>query len=95
MIFQIDKIINPPDYYSEIQIENQKENRMTSRTMTLNENEKTQWREFLQSVISKQLLLTVQFPGGEEVMIQPKPPLKPLPALEGYIPSGWKDAIFQ
>ena len=67
---------------------------MTSKTLTLNEIEKTQLRVILQSVLTKQLLLTVRFPGGEEVIIQPKPPLKPLPVLEGSIPGGWKDAIY-
>jgi hypothetical protein len=67
---------------------------MTSKTLTLDEIEKTQLKDFLQSVLTKQLLLTVQFPGGEEVVIQPKPPLKPLPVLEGYVPAGWKEAIY-
>ncbi len=67
---------------------------MTSKTLTLDEIEKTQLKDFLQSVLTKQLLLTVQFPGGEEVVIQPKPPLKPLPILEGYVPAGWKEAIY-
>jgi hypothetical protein len=68
---------------------------MTSKTLTLNEIEKTQLKDILQSVLTKQLLLTVQFPGGEEVIIQPKPPLKPLPILEGYVPAGWKEAIYE
>jgi hypothetical protein len=67
---------------------------MTSKTLKLNEVEQTQVGEILQSVLTDQLLLTVQFPGGEEVIIQPKPPLKPLPVLEGYVPAGWKEAIY-
>lgn len=67
---------------------------MTSKTLKLNEIEKRRLVDFLQHVLKKQLLLTVQFPGGEEVIIQPKPLLKPLPILEGYVPSGWKDAIY-
>jgi hypothetical protein len=67
---------------------------MTSKTLKLNEIEKRRLVDILQHVLKKQLLLTVQFPGGEEVIIQPKPPLKPLPILEGYVPSGWKDAIY-
>ena len=38
--------------------------------------------------------LTVQFPDGEAVTIQPKPKLQPLPILEGYVPKGWKDEIY-
>ena len=38
--------------------------------------------------------LTVQFPDGEAVTIQPKPKLQPLPILEGYVPEVWKDEIY-
>ena len=38
--------------------------------------------------------LTVQFPDGEAVTLQPKPKLQPLPVLEGYVPKGWKDEIY-
>ncbi|KAM3110762.1 hypothetical protein ACJ2PR_24995 [Phormidesmis sp. 146-33] len=38
--------------------------------------------------------LTVQFPDGEVVTIQPKPKLQPLPVLEGYVSKGWKDEIY-
>lgn len=68
---------------------------MTSKTLKLNEIEKTRLGEILQNVLTKQLLLTVQFPGGEEVIIQPKPPLKPLPILEGYVPADWKEAVYE
>ena len=67
---------------------------MTSKTLTLNEIEQTQLKEILQSVLTKQLRLTVQLPGGEEVIIQPKPSLKPLPVLKGCVPADWKEAIY-
>jgi len=66
----------------------------TVQTLTLAELEKKKLKEILQTVLSKHLTLTVQLPGGEEVIIQPKPPLKPLPVLKGYIPEGWKEAIY-
>jgi hypothetical protein len=28
------------------------------------------------------------------VVIQPAPSLKPLPELEGFVPEGWKDAVY-
>jgi len=40
------------------------------------------------------MLLPFEFPNGDEVIIQPKLPLKPLPILEGYVPEGWKEAIY-
>jgi hypothetical protein len=69
-------------------------NNMTSKTLKLRELEKKKLKEIFQIVLTHQLVLTVQLPDGEEVVIQPKPPLKPLPILEGYIPEGWKEAIY-
>jgi hypothetical protein len=37
--------------------------------------------------------MTVVLEDGDMVVIRPVAPLKPLPALEGYLPEGWKDAI--
>jgi len=67
---------------------------MTSKTLKLNELEKKKLREILQIVSTNQMALIVQLPNGEEVVIQPKPVLKPLPILDGYIPGGWKEAIY-
>ncbi|NJP08788.1 MAG: hypothetical protein HC866_04310 [Leptolyngbyaceae cyanobacterium RU_5_1] len=49
--------------------------------------------EFLSRVLQEGTL-TVQLPNGESVIIQPKPTLKPLPVLNGFVPEGWKDAIY-
>jgi hypothetical protein len=68
---------------------------MTTQTLKLEEIEKRKLKEILQSVLTNNQVLTVQLPSGEEVVIQPKPPLKPLPALEGYVPEGWKEAIYK
>ena len=50
--------------------------------------------EFLGRAALQEDTLTVQFPDGEAVTIQPKPKLQPLPVLEGYVPKGWKDEIY-
>ena len=60
---------------------------MISQTLKLEALEKKKLKEILQAVLTNQTVLTVQFPGGEEIIIQPKPPLKPLPILNGYIPA--------
>ena len=36
-----------------------------------------------------------QAKAGETVAIQPSPRLKPLPILEGFVPDGWKDALYE
>jgi len=50
--------------------------------------------EVLWDVVKSYTHLVVRMPGGEEVVIEPKPSLKPLPVLEGYIPRDWKDAVY-
>ena len=66
----------------------------TTQKLTLAELETRQLREILETVLLKHIALTVQLPDGDEVVIQPKARLKPLPVLNGYIPDGWRDAIY-
>ncbi|MCP4274684.1 MAG: hypothetical protein GY781_22390 [Gammaproteobacteria bacterium] len=68
---------------------------MTTQTLKLEEIEKRELKEILQTVLTKNQVLTVQLPNGDEVIIQPRPPLKPLPVLDGHIPEGWKEAIYK
>jgi hypothetical protein len=67
---------------------------MVTETITLKDIERRSLEEVLREVAEGSINLVVQMPGGEEVVIQPKPRLKPLPVLEGYIPEGWKDAVY-
>jgi hypothetical protein len=66
---------------------------MTYETSTIEELEAKSLKEILRSVLIDQKVLAVQFDGGE-VVIQPKRRLKPLPILDGHIPDGWKEAIY-
>jgi hypothetical protein len=68
---------------------------MTTQTLKLEKIEKRKRKEILQTVLTENQVLTVQLPNGDEVVIQPKPPLKPLPILEGYVSEGWKEAFFK
>ena len=68
---------------------------MTTQILTLNDVKDKTVEELLQSVSTAQQILDIMLPNGEEVVIQPKPPLKQLPILEGYIPTEWKDAIYK
>ena len=63
-------------------------------TLSLAQLKHKSLEEILQSVLNSQQVITVQFPNGAEIIIQPKSKLKPLPILEGYIPEGWKEAIY-
>ncbi|MCP4697847.1 MAG: hypothetical protein GY862_13495 [Gammaproteobacteria bacterium] len=55
-----------------------------------------QWplEETLKGVVTNRQVLIVRFPDGTEVVIRPKLPLKPLPVLKGFVPSGWKNALY-
>lgn len=50
--------------------------------------------EFL-NLLQQQSAIAVQFPNGESLVVQVKPKLATLPVLTGYVPSGWKDAIYE
>ena len=50
--------------------------------------------EFLQ-ILQQLGAIAVQLPDGNAVIVQVQPELPALPILEGYIPTGWKDAIYE
>ena len=67
---------------------------MTERILTLEEVRERTVDELLRQVASEREAVTVVLGDGERVVIQPAPSLKPLPELEGFVPEGWKDAIY-
>jgi hypothetical protein len=62
--------------------------------ITLSELKRRPIEQMLWEVAEGHQVLTVQLPSGAEIIIQLKPALKDLPVLEGYIPQGWKEAIY-
>lgn len=50
--------------------------------------------EVIKTILIDHKPLTIKLSDGEQVIIQPKSMLKPLPVLNGYIPDGWKEAIY-
>ncbi len=67
---------------------------MTLHTSTLEELQERSLEQILESVLKQHEILTVRMPSGQEVVIRPKPTLEPLPTLVGFVPAGWKDAIY-
>jgi len=67
---------------------------MTVRHSGIAELAERPLEEVLREVAMRKEILTVHLPGGEDVVIQPAPKLKPLPVLEGYVPDGWREAIY-
>ena len=68
---------------------------MGDQTLTLDDLREQTLEEVLRRVAKQQQALTVHLPEGETVAIQPFPRLKPLPVLEGFVPEGWKDALYE
>ena len=68
---------------------------MGTEMLTLDDLKEHTLEDVLRRVVRKQEVLTVRLPEGETVALQPSPRLRPLPELEGSVPEGWKDAIYE
>ncbi|HOR00005.1 MAG TPA: hypothetical protein PLJ35_14400 [Anaerolineae bacterium] len=68
---------------------------MANRTIVLDDLRGRSLEEVLRDVVKRQEVLMVRLPEGEMVAIKPSPRLKPLPTLEGSVPEGWKDAVYE
>ena len=63
--------------------------------LTLAEFKQHALEDILNSVWSNRQSLTVQLTTpNAEIVIQPKPQLKPLPVLKGSVPKDWKEGIY-
>jgi hypothetical protein len=74
--------------------ENQESHAVTEQHLTLEQLKGRPLEEVLRSVADRQERVAVALPDGREVVIEPRPLLKPLPELEGHIPEGWKDVLY-
>ncbi len=63
-------------------------------TLTLDQLKSVSLTDFLRLVLEQNRRLEIHMPGGDAVIVQPEVGLIPLPELEGYVPDGWKDAIY-
>ncbi len=68
---------------------------MTNRTLLFEELEEQTLEDVLQDVVRRGESLTIRMPGGDIVAIQPSQRLQDLPVLEGFVPEGWKDAVYE
>lgn len=68
---------------------------MSNRILALDDLNEHTLEDVLREVAEQRQTVTVQLPEGESVIIKPAPRLRPLPVLEGFVPEGWKDAIYQ
>jgi hypothetical protein len=68
---------------------------MSNRILALDDLNEHTLEDVLREVAEQRQTVTVRLPEGESVIIKPAPRLRPLPVLEGFVPEGWKDAIYQ
>jgi len=68
---------------------------MTTRAVALEDVKGRSVEDLLREVAAHREVLTVQLPEGDGVAIQPLPRLRPLPELEGFVPDGWEEAIYE
>jgi hypothetical protein len=66
-----------------------------SRTLTMDEAKSHPLEELLREIDATQVPVRVILEDGHEVEIKPAPTLKPLLTYDGYVPEGWKDAIYE
>jgi len=83
------------EQYKRVGIEQTGRSTMTTRTLVLDDLKGRTLEDLLREVARQHKVLRVRLPEGETVAIQPVPRLKPLPVLEGFVPKGWKDAIYE
>ena len=67
---------------------------MRAHVVTVDARKGRPFEEVIQDIAAQDSTVTVLLPEGKAVVIEPKPRLQPLPAFEGCLPEGWKDAIY-
>ncbi len=68
---------------------------MSSQTLKLETLKDVLLEKIIRQVLEGRQKLTIWVSDKQAVIIEPKPRLKPLSILAGYIPPGWKDAILK
>jgi hypothetical protein len=67
---------------------------MSAQTLTLEAIKDISLEDLLARVLRERQTLTIRVSNDQEIVIAPQQKLKPLPVLDGYVPQGWKDAIY-
>lgn len=67
---------------------------MPTRTLSLEAIKGFSLEELFAWVLQERQTLTIRVSNDQAITIAPQEELKPLPVLDGYIPHGWKDAIY-
>lgn len=68
---------------------------MKVQSFTLAELKKADIEVLIKSIAGTDHVLNIILPDGSELILQSKSVLQPLPVLEGYVPKGWKEALYE
>jgi hypothetical protein len=68
---------------------------MPSETLKLETIKDISLEEIVRRVLKENQVLTIWVSEDEEVVIEPQQKLRPLPVLDGHVPEGWKDAVYE
>jgi plasmid maintenance system antidote protein VapI len=66
---------------------------MPGQILKIEELKDVSVEEVVRQLVDRRDSLTILVSDDEEISMELKPRLKPLPVLEGRIPDGWKEAI--
>ena len=67
---------------------------MSTQILTLEALKDISLEDFFAQVLRERQVLTIRVSNDQEIVISPQQKLEPLPVLDGYIPQGWEDAIY-
>lgn len=67
---------------------------MPTQTLSLEAIKGLSLEDLFAWVLQERQTLTIRLSNDQAIIIAPQEKLKPLPVLDGYIPRGWKDAIY-
>lgn len=67
---------------------------MSAQTLTLEALKGISLEDLFARVLQERQILTIQVTNEQAIILTPQEKLKPLPVLNGYVPQGWKDALY-
>ncbi len=67
---------------------------MPSEMLKLEAIKDVSLEEIVLRVLRENRILIIHVSEEDVVVIEPQQKLRPLPVLNGYVPEGWKDAVY-
>ncbi len=68
---------------------------MSSKIEVLEKWEQVPLGEVIARILEQEETWIIRVSEEQEITLRPQARLKPLPTLEGYVPEGWKEALYE